>query len=353
MRVALLAGVLVAVAGAVTAGSQAPVTIDALLAQYTRGDFQAIERAITSEQQYEALRRDLGWVDKHGQVFGVMARWHNARQPAHAVFMLEFALAGLNRRYEYWLDVLEQARRFLAVRQSPPGRDPEEDAFEIAWHKTSIALLFGQHPDFVRDHGLTPLAARVAASPVDGEARLVDPWFALARGMLEEQAILIDPASRAVRGPVALAHFEEAAAHASTRAEALVRMSRVLLDLGRPEDAVAASDRLRPHLDTIGDTDVAYWHWLLRGRALARLGRLDRAARAFEEARRTVPGAQAPAVALLALELRRDEPAKVLAWAEAARRTPEDVADPWWHYEYADFRFFRSRTIELRRMMLR
>jgi hypothetical protein len=55
----------------------------------------------------------------------------------------------------------------------------------------------------------------------------------------------------------------------------------------------------------------------------------------------------------LALELRRDEPAKVLAWAEAARRTPEDVADPWWHYEYADFRFFRSRTIELRRMMLR
>jgi tetratricopeptide (TPR) repeat protein len=334
------------VAGTLAAGSQAPDTIDALLARYAEGDVHVIERTVTTEKQFETLRAELGHVGGDGWLHGAMGRWHEDRRRAQAAFMLEFALNGLNRRYEHWLDVLEHARRFVTARPAPPGKDPGEDAFEIAWHKAAVALLFGQRPDYVEDHGLKPLAGRVATSPADG--RLVDPWFAHARGMAEEQWMALEPAALETRSVAALSHFEEA----SPLPESAVRRARVLLELGRPAEAFAALETLNDRLHSIDDGDVTYWSWLFRGRALDRLGRLDEAVEAFEAAHRAVPGTQAPAVALLALELRRDRPARAYEWAEAARRTSDAVTDPWWRYREADFRLFRARAIQLRRMML-
>jgi tetratricopeptide (TPR) repeat protein len=343
---ALAAAVTLLAVGTLVAGSQPPDTIEDLLARYADGDVHVIERTVTSEKQFEDLRAALGHVGGEGRLHGAMGRWHDDRRRAHAAFLLEFALNGLNRRYEHWLDVLEHARRFVTARPAPPGDDPDEDTFEIAWHQAAVALLFGQRPDYVEDHGLTPLATRVATAAAGG--RLVDPWFAHARGMAEEQWMALEPSSRDARRAAALAHFEEA----SALPEAAVRRARLLLDLGRPAEALAVLGTLDARREVIDDGDVAYWHWLFRGRALHRLGHEDEAVDAFEAAHRLVPGTQAPAVALFALELRRERPARAYEWAEAARRTADAVDDPWWRYPQADFRLFRARVVRLRRMML-
>src|SRR5437016_5738214 len=80
--------------------------------------------------------------------------------------------------------------------RNPPSLDalfaayrakPDEDAFEIAWHKTSIALLEGlRRPDSLEEYGIRPLTNRMAAAPTS-HPMLIDPWIEIARGVSEEQ----------------------------------------------------------------------------------------------------------------------------------------------------------------------
>jgi VWFA-related protein len=345
VALAIVAGQAAWPAAATNAG--ADTNLEGLLAAHAAGDYQILHRTITTLDQYERLRKELGY-EKDGFFYHALARWRRAPRRIHTVFMLDLALVGFNHGWVYWLDVVEQARKLLTMRLEPPGADPDTDRFEIAWHKASIALLESlRRPDLVEKHGVAPLETRMAATPLaTGEPRLIDPWIALARGVNEEQWSVTEPTMLPTHGVAALRHFEEAAAHESTRAEALVRKAWLLVRLGRPADALTALDGLS---GATPDAAVRYWSRLFRGRALDALGRTDEAERAYRDALDLVPHAQAPSVALTALELRRGRHDEAYRWAAAVRGAPADLSDPWWQYFYADFRFFRARLVDLRR----
>lgn len=331
-----------ALASAVTPQSQAPAPpVDELLALYTQyraGNYQVLERTITNEKVFERLRRAL---DPH-----VLERWKLARHPSHAVFVLELALVAFNHKWEYWLDVLVSGRKFLSSRPSAPGEDPAADAFELRWHKAAIGLLQGnRRPDLLLEHGVQPLEHRIRAqAPAPGERpALVDPWFALTRGITDEQFLFVEP-NHTARAGAAIQHFDVAAGFESTRAEALVRKARLLLLLRQPADAL----RTLESMSATSDLAIRYWRLLFRGRALEALDRAGDAARAYEEALALVPHAQSPAVALTVLELRRGNDDAAYQWATTARRPQALTADPWWDYWAGDFRLFKPRLVELR-----
>lgn len=342
----------VVAAGLALQAQSPPVTIATLLDAYAAGDYGVIGRSLDSEETFERLREELD---------DTAADW-SARPPRMmAVFLLDFALAAHNRQWKHWLDVICVGRQFQtsvpvggscrkALGRRPIGLDATADAFEIAWHKTSVALLEGlRRPDYVADEGINPLNDRWTPAPrPDGEPRLVDPWIALHRGVVREQEAIVSPAKLEEGGRAAIAHYDEAARYPSTRAEALTRKARLLLQFGESDEALAT---LESFVEPAADPAVEYWKHLFRGRTLVALGRHDEAASAYERARTLVPGAQAPVVGLMALELGRDQRAEAYNWAELVRRPPDVQAhDPWWDYWSGDFRLFAERLVELRRM---
>jgi tetratricopeptide (TPR) repeat protein len=278
-------------------------------------------------------------------------------------------LAAHNRQFVLWLDIICTGRQFLTMIPAAPGLptegacmnaaqirprpvvpDAPENAFEVAWHKTSIALLEGQRkPEYVADEGINPLNDRLAPAPrADGEPRLVDPWIALHRGFVREQEAIVSAVKLEDSGRAAIEQYDEAAKYPSTRTEARTRKAWLLLRLGEPDEALATLDSL---VEPAADPAVEYWRHLFRGRILVALGRDDEAAAAYDRARTVVPGAQAPVVGLMALELGRDQRAEAYTWAELVRRPPNvEVHDPWWDYWSGDFRLFPERLVELRRM---
>jgi len=312
-------------------------SIDWLYAAYISGDYQIIERTVTGEQLFEQARADLD----HAVV-----RWKSEWRPVQAAFILDLALVGQMRKCQYWVDVLDTGRRFVMARPDPPGRVPKYDAFEIAWHKTAVALLGNSlTPDLVEKHGIDPLDQRLKPEAESREACLVDPWIELIRGVIQEERTIAQPDSLGKVGPVALRHFDYAAKYDNTRAEAIVRKSFVLIRLGRASEALVALQALGDHID---DSAVLYWSRLFLGRALERLERLDDAVRAYESALTIVPRAQVAFVALATLELRRNRSEQSLEWAAAARTVPLEMTDPWWEYRFADHRFLQARLRGLR-----
>lgn len=325
---------------------------DRLLAAYAVGDDQAIERALPTMDTFESLRTSLGLA---------IVRWdrEHDRHAIQLVFILDVAVVGLNHHWHNWLDVLKVGREFVMARPDPPGKKPDDDAFEIAWHQAAVALLEGvRRPDFIEDvldvtlskaDHPQPLNGRMAAAPLEtGEPRLIDPWIALTRGILEEEWTIIDPPipnALQAHGPAAVRHFAEAAKYESTRAEALVREAWMLIRLDRPADALAALDALG---DDAADAPRRYWSRLFRGRALEGLGRLDDARQAYLDTLALVPHAQAPTVALAVLALRQNRDGDAFQLASEARSGASDVADPWWLYGYGENRFFQARLIALR-----
>ncbi len=348
----VLLAVFVAALSAAT-GPQAPSKLkaDTLLEAYAAGDDGIVARTVTTADRFESLRGDL--------LMGAVNRWSKTPRPIHYVFMIDVAMAGLDVQAEYWLDVLVEARKFIMRRPDPPGLNPSEDAFEIAWHKTAVALLCSQRrPDFVEKHGVAPLRKRMAAAPPgDGGPVLVDPWIELVRGFAQEGfSLLTPPALRDIgpvghealikRGPAALDYYSAAMEYPSTRAEAAARKAWLLVRLDRASDALATLDMFDDRWTT--DPVVRYWIRLFRGRALDKLGRPDEAIHAYEEALAIVPGAQSPRVAILGLELARDRRDAAYALAAAIRTSPEAYEDPWWLYGFGERRFLIERLAALR-----
>jgi tetratricopeptide (TPR) repeat protein len=329
-----------------------PVTLPFLLDAYAAGDYGVISRSLETEATFERMREELD---------DTSAEWQQRPRPQMAVFLIDLALAAHNRQWVHWLDIICVGRQFVTrlpiggscrkgLRPRPVGLGADDDAFEIAWHKTLVALLEGQRrPDFVADEGIGPLEDRMAPAPrPDGDPRLVDPWIAIHRGFVREQEAIVSPAKLEDSGRAAIEQYDEAAEYLSTRTEALVRKGWLLLRLGEPTAALAALESLA---EPAADPAVVYWKHLFRARALVALGRQDDAMPAYERARALIPGAQAPVVGLMALELGRDRRAEAYRWAELVRRPPDVQAhDPWWDYWSGDFRFFAGRLVELRRM---
>jgi len=348
--VTLLAAICVATPSA-GPDQQAPLKVDPLLASYEAGDYEVVARTLTTVERFESLRADL--------LMGAVNRWASAPRRIHYVFMLDVAKAGLDVQGKYWLDVVQEARKFIMRRPVPPGANPSDDAFEIAWHKTAVAMLCSQRrPDYVEAYGVAPLRTRMAATPPEaGGPVLSDPWIELARGFTEEGfSLLTPPALREIgpvgreallaRGPVALEHYTAAMAYPSTRPEAAARKAWLLVRLDRASEAIAT-------LETFDDrwTDdpvIRYWVRLFRGAALEKAGRHEDAIRAYQDALTIVPGAQSPRIAIMGLELQREQRDAAYALATAVRTSPEVYNDPWWLYVFGERRFLLERLAALR-----
>lgn len=330
--------------------------VEQAFADYAAGDIRAISRIIPANYfdgvGRPALRRE---------VDTAVSRWTRDRRQIQAVFLLDlarFGLVDLREPAPFPLDpgsdpvaveVIAKARVFVTGRPDAPGRNPREDAFEIAWHKTAIALLGGmQRPDLLEKVGVAPLRRRMAASPpARGDARLIDPWIELAGAIQQEQSTIVDPRMLASAGPAAVRRFDEAARFGESRSEALVRKSWLCVRLGRYAEALAALDALGAPGD-VADEAVRYWSRLSRGRSLAGLGRDDEAARRYEEALAIFPGAQTPLAALTAIEVRRGNVDAAYRWAAQGRAAALGRVDPWLQYGAGDYRHFQRRLDRLR-----
>lgn len=307
----------------------------AALAAYTRGDDEAISRLANVRGTRFIVQLD-----------AAIREWSRDWRPVQAAFLLELALDNL--------DAFPKAQRFVINRPNPPGRNPHEDAFELAWHKTAIAFLhFQRRPDVLERLGTGPLQRRLAPATTSRDGRLADPWFALALAMTEEQWMRSEPwdldarrGSSSAHGRTAARLFAEAAAFDAVKPEALVRLASVLTRINRPAEAIAALDKFADRTD---DITVRYWARLFRGRALEALDRPADARRAYEDALLLVTTAQAPLTALAALELRLGRPQDAERWTTLGRSRTGD-GDPWRQYSTGEFRFFNARLAAVRKM---
>lgn len=325
---------------------QTPDTMmgEELYAAYLASGPGILAKAFPTNQRYEAFRNNF-----HDRVYDGWALL--PRAPSKAMFMLDIALAAFPHGYLYWADFLQLGQTYLRTRSAPIGLNAELDAFELQWNKTAIAVLAGRRqPDLV-DTLVRPLIAenRIVPVPLANRQALVDPWIALIAGFVEEGYIIEDPKRIPDRGPRAIAAYEKAAAFEATRAEATVRIARLLLDSSRPSDALAVLDKFDDAWTTEGV--LHYWARLLRGKTLAVLDRPDLAKAAYQSALELLPSAQSPRIGIMAIEAKRGRAAIAEAISTDVRTAPDPVNDPWWIYAHGDVRFFPQWEKALRAMV--
>jgi hypothetical protein len=313
---------------------------DRVFDAYMAADAHVLTETLRTNARFEQFRKDFR--DR------VLPAWKiQPWQPARAVFMLDVAVVAFNGSFRFWLDFIEQGRRYVIGRVPAPGVDAAADAFEITWHQASVAVLSGlRRPDYVAECGIDPLDHRMAAEPSATGGQLIDPWIELARGYRDEGFTIVSPVALATRGPSAIAHYVAATKYDATRAEGAVREAWMLIRLDRAAEALVALDGVDERRTV--EKSVIYWSRLFRGRALARLGRLDDAARAYESALTVAPQAQSPKVGLVTVELERDRNEAAYKWAADTRTAPETSDDPFWLYPFGDRRFLAARLTALR-----
>jgi tetratricopeptide (TPR) repeat protein len=142
----------------------------------------------------------------------------------------------------------------------------------------------------------------------------------------------------------ALSRFDAAVSAEDAADEARVRAGWVLIQDGRPEEAIARLQAAHPH----DDRDLQYWHALFLGRALYAADKPEEAVKAYQAALELYPRAQSAglglAIALVRL-YRFDEADQV---ARSVRSAGVLTPDPWLYYPLGDERFTRTWIDSLR-----
>ena len=347
MRALAIAAVVAALGVSVGAQLPAPQSPDRMMGDdlysaYLSSGPAILSRAFPTNQRFEEFRKNF---NDH-----VFQKWGGlARERSRAMFMFDVALAAFPSGYLYWADFFQLGQTYLRKRPAtmPIGAVPELDAFELQWNKTAIAFLAGRRtPDLVDTLARPLIAGRIIPAPSSKPA-LVDPWIALLAGFVEEGYFIEDP-KQVDRVPKAISAYQQAVAFESTRAEATVRVARLLVESNRPSEAIAALDKSEDSWTS--EAVVIYWSRLVRGKALAALDRTDEAIRAYVSALEIIPSAQSPRMGIMALEARRGRSAVAETISRDIRTAPDPVNDPWWMYPHGDIRFFPAREKTLREM---
>lgn len=320
-----------------------------LYAAYLASGPAILTKAFPTNQRFEDFRNNFR--DRVFEGWG-----HAAPVFSRAMFMFDVSLTVQPRGYLFWADFFQLGQTYLRKRLEPfkpvtarIGADPKMDAFELQWNKTAISFLAGRRqPDLVETLARPLIDGRIVPAPSAGQPALVDPWIALLEGFVEEGYVIEDPTLIAARGNAAITAYEKATAFESTRAEAIVRTTRLLLDSKRPSEALAALDRFDETWTTEGV--LIYWARLLRGKTLAVLDRPDQAVRAYESALEIVPSAQSPRIGIMAIESRRGRAPIAEAISKDVRTAIDPVSDPWWIYAHGSIRFFPQWEKTLRAM---
>ena len=265
----------------------------------------------------------------------------------------------------------------------PSARRPQDDEFELLWHKTAIAELEQTVLWTYENLYLDTLDRRYTARP-GGPRLTLDPRLVFQRAVATEQHCwhapegiqgslpaaprTVDsatkprrdgrirrPTSPATRRPRPLTRNECLADGAKRfaavgsiapeiAAEAFTRAAWLKAQLGSYKDALELIDRA----GATDDETVTYWRRLFRARILAGLNRDEDAEREYRAALDVRASAHSASVglALTLFKQRRLDEARALA--ASIRQAPPDVVDPWWTYLAADARFVTKWVEEVR-----
>lgn len=130
----------------------------------------------------------------------------------------------------------------------------------------------------------------------------------------------------------AAAAFERAMRSPSTRAEAAVRLGRVLVLLGRPQEALA---RLSPLVTGATERRWRYLAALFSALAEERRGNVDAQMAAYRTASDIAPGCQTPLVGMTAVRRLQGATADAAALARTLTDNPDrSCDDAWWYYRF-------------------
>jgi tetratricopeptide (TPR) repeat protein len=292
-------------------------------------------------------------------------RWRREWSPERAAFALEIALTAFAHGWPNPPTYLNAARDLVVARPAAPGAAPDQDAFELRFHRAAVALLAALDGPNAVDAYLATIQHRVAVGDtVPESAVLTDARLLLARAAAREvQTLRLLASAGSIRDvPWAWAvskddnatrrRLEEvdalldrASTDDDTRAEASVRRAFIRHRLGQHQNALVLLTAAAPT-----DAVVVYWRALIQGRILAGLGREQDAINSFERASAQAPDAQTPAVALSTMFLKRGDRKQAFHWAERSRTTNENGVDPWPLYWGGAARFLAPWVTDLREL---
>jgi VWFA-related protein len=344
---------------AASAARRTPTPFDALYDEYASGQGMVVLDRFRTVDDFERYRPDM---------IAALADWKKAWSPRRAAFAMEIALTAFVRRWPNPQMFLEAARNIVIGRPDAPGTRPDDDRFELRFHRAAVAMLAAVDGPHGVDSYLASIQHRVVLSStppkdvVKKNPMLKDSRLVMAQAMAREVQTLMlllsvgsrrdDPRTWVVSKDDTKTRrqldevgqlLELAAADEETRAEASVRRAFILHRLGANPEALALLDA-----PSAADEVVDYWRALIRARVLLALGRQQDAIASFERAAMFAPDAQTPAVALMALFVKLGDREQALGWAERARTTTENRGDPWPQYWSGSTRFLAQWLADLR-----
>ena len=211
-------------------------------------------------------------------------------------------------------------------RHTPP------DDFDHRAHLAIFAILAGAvDPDALESHVTHvkfqfPSEPRLALERGIAQELRAAPFYAPGKEL---------PADIAKHREDAVTAYTAAARVEAVRPEALLRLGRVNLDLGKNDEALTALNGIEP---AAKDPDVIYLGRLFRGQALERLGKTEEARQSYTRALEVRPDAQTASIALAALDFRRGDKAAADQTVRQLLSRTAQPDDPWWEYWPGDFR---------------
>jgi tetratricopeptide (TPR) repeat protein len=263
------------------------------LTEYASGAQGAVAKRLSQMGDAAQLERDLELV---------VTPWTSGkgvnpdeRRRAIAAFALEAAYARLDQPAAAARLVEWGCRQ---IRRITKGRTGE---FERYWNMTAFAVLSGAvQPDGIELHVahvklMFPMEPRLAYERAVAEELRAAPFYQAGKALPAEVRKHYEEAAK---------RYREAAKVPSVSAEAMMRVGRIELELGRPEAALTA---LEPVEKTAREGAIVYLARLFRGKALERLNRDDEAAAAYRSALEIAPGAQSATLALASLQFSRGQ----------------------------------------------
>ena len=142
--------------------------------------------------------------------------------------------------------------------------------------------------------------------------------------------------------------YTAAARQDAVRGEALLRLGRVNLDLGKNQDALKALDGAEA---ATKDADEIYLARLFRGQVLERLGRINDARESYIQALQIRPDAQTASISIATLDFRRGDRAAADQTVRQLLSRMSQPDDPWWEYWPGDYRHGRELVRAMREAM--
>jgi tetratricopeptide (TPR) repeat protein len=300
-----------------------PADVQALADVFDRGNDDALQKAFAQSRDLPTTIRGFRTAD---------SPWPEDRKRT-ATFALQLAIAGLRSEDR---DARDEGGRLLAEYHVRVREPAGADAFECWWFFTEATALQGL---FMPENALLFIPRALPRCPANARLHL-------AYAFVSEQQWLRGKTTQTQEAEI-VSRYEEAMKFPETAAEARVRAARFLYGLGQFDKGLAMLSGVTAPPN---DPELRYYADLVRGQLLRASGRPDEAAKAFQSALVTAPGAQSARVALMTLMMNQGKREEAATLSEAAQSSAADQYDPWWTYWLGDYKSYPQILEKLREL---